>query len=229
MEEKVVEVKSVIQEFNLGSVNIPALQGIDFDVSSGEFVALVGPSGSGKSTLLNIIGGLCRSTAGEIWVQHVLLNKLNENQICLFRRNHIGFIFQSFHLLPNLSALENIEMPLIFFGISKKERRERAKEILQTVGLSDRMNHKPNELSGGQQQRVSIARALINNPGIVLADEPTGNLDSATGLDIMELMKKMNDERKMTFIVVTHDQEVADYAHRVVHLKDGRIVKEDRK
>jgi len=227
--DKVIEVRGVVQQFNLGKVLVPALRGVDLDVYAGEFVALVGASGSGKSTLLNIIGGLTPCTAGEVRVQNVLMNNLTENQICLFRRKHIGFIFQSFNLLPNLTALENVEMPLTFAGVAKKERRKRAERMLEIVGLSERMGHKPNELSGGQQQRVSIARALVNNPQIVLADEPTGNLDSATSLEIMELMKDMNEKLNMTFLVVTHDEEVAQYAHRVVHLKDGRVIKEERK
>ncbi len=224
---KVIELSQVHQQFNLGKVIVPALRGVDLDVSSGEFVALVGASGSGKSTLLNIIGGLCRSTSGMVKVQGVSLAELTENQLCLFRRKHIGFIFQSFNLISNLTALENVELPLIFSGISKAERRKRAEEILEVVGLTDRKKHKPNELSGGQQQRVSIARAMVQHPDILLADEPTGNLDSTTSREIMEFMKQMNEELKMTLVMVTHDREMAKYAHRVVHLKDGRIIKEE--
>jgi putative ABC transport system ATP-binding protein len=225
--DNIIKLRDVIHKFYLGKVVVPALMGIDLDIGLGEFLALVGPSGSGKSTLLNIIGGLCRCTSGEVFIRNCNINNLTENQICLFRRKHIGFIFQSYNLFSNLTAIENIEMPLTFAGLPKKDRQKKAEKMIDMVGLWDRMNHKPNELSGGQQQRVSIARALINNPDIILADEPTGNLDSVTGMDIMKLMKKMNQEFNTTFIVVTHNWEVANYAHRIVHLKDGRITKQE--
>ncbi len=207
--------------FKMGNTEVNILKGISLNVDAGEFVAIVGESGSGKSTLLNILGGLMACDNGEIIINDNHIEKLTENELALFRRNNLGFIFQTYNLLPQLSALENVEMPLIFSGISKNERRTRAKEMLERVGLADRMEHKPAELSGGQQQRVSIARALISNPKVILADEPTGNLDSKTSIEILNLLKELNQTYNMTFLVVTHSQVVYKYADKVVKMEDG--------
>jgi len=205
----------------MGNTEVNILKGISLNADAGEFVAIVGESGSGKSTLLNILGGLMACDNGEIIINDNHIEKLTENELALFRRNNLGFIFQTYNLLPQLSALENVEMPLIFSGISKNERRTRAKEMLERVGLADRMEHKPAELSGGQQQRVSIARALISNPKVILADEPTGNLDSKTSIEILNLLKELNQTYNMTFLVVTHSQVVYKYADKVVKMEDG--------
>lgn len=216
-----IQCKDVTKVFKMGNTNVNILKGISLNVDAGEFVAIVGESGSGKSTLLNILGGLMACDNGEIIINDNHIEKLTENELALFRRNNLGFIFQTYNLLPQLSALENVEMPLIFSGISKNERRTRAKEMLERVGLADRMAHKPAELSGGQQQRVSIARALINNPKVILADEPTGNLDSKTSIEILNLLKELNQTYNMTFLVVTHSQVVYKYADKIVKMEDG--------
>jgi len=216
-----IQCKDVTKVFKMGNAKVNILKGISLNVDAGEFVAIVGESGSGKSTLLNILGGLMACDNGEIIISDNHIEKLTENELALFRRNNLGFIFQTYNLLPQLSALENVEMPLIFSGISKNERRTRAKEMLERVGLADRMEHKPAELSGGQQQRVSIARALINNPKVILADEPTGNLDSKTSIEILNLLKELNQTYNMTFLVVTHSQVVYKYADKIVKMEDG--------
>lgn len=218
-----IETNNVIKNFKLGKLQVNILKGISLEVEKGEFVAIVGESGSGKSTLLNIIGGLMPPTSGNIKVKEKKIDGLTENQLALFRRDNIGFVFQSYNLLPQLTALENVERPLIFNGTPKKERKKIAMEMIKKVGLADRANHKPSELSGGQQQRVSIARALVNNPEIVLADEPTGNLDSKTSTEILKILKDLNKESKKTFIVVTHSGQVTDYADRVINMVDGLV------
>ncbi|WP_346939089.1 ABC transporter ATP-binding protein [uncultured Clostridium sp.] len=216
-----IQCKDVTKVFKMGNTEVNILKGISLNADAGEFVAIVGESGSGKSTLLNILGGLMACDNGEIIINDNHIEKLTENELALFRRNNLGFIFQTYNLLPQLSALENVEMPLIFSGISKNERRTRAKEMLERVGLADRMEHKPAELSGGQQQRVSIARALISNPKVILADEPTGNLDSKTSIEILNLLKELNQTYNMTFLVVTHSQVVYKYADKIVKMEDG--------
>lgn len=218
-----IETNNVIKNFKLGKLQVNILKGISLEVEKGEFVAIVGESGSGKSTLLNIIGGLMPPTSGNIKIKEKKIDGLTENQLALFRRDNIGFVFQSYNLLPQLTALENVERPLIFNGTPKKERKKIAMEMIKKVGLADRANHKPSELSGGQQQRVSIARALVNNPEIVLADEPTGNLDSKTSTEILKILKDLNKESKKTFIVVTHSGQVTDYADRVINMVDGLV------
>lgn len=220
---EVIRTENLRHSFNLGKLEVPVLFGIDLSVSDGEFIALCGSSGSGKSTLLNLIGGLVKPSSGKIICAGQDITEMNENQLSLFRRNTLGFIFQSYNLLPELTALENVELPLIFAEAVPAQRRELAMEALDLVGLSDRLDHRPNELSGGQQQRVSIARALVNRPQLVLADEPTGNLDSRTESEIMDLMQQMNADQGKTFVVVTHDQAVATRASRVIYLKDGVI------
>ena len=203
---KVVCCKDVKKNFKVGNEKVEILKGITLDIKEGEFVAIIGESGSGKSTFLNILGGLMPCECGEITINENRIDKLNENKLALFRRHNVGFIFQAYNLMPQLSAIENVEMPLIFSGVSKNKRRKRALDMLKKVGLEDRVNHKPSELSGGQQQRVSIARALMNNPKVILADEPTGNLDSKTSVEILELLKELNEKYKTTFVVVTHSK-----------------------
>lgn len=213
----------------MGKVLVPALRGISLEVAEGEFVAIFGPSGSGKSTLLHVLGGLDRPDEGEIFLDKISFSSLNENELAEVRLRKIGFVFQFFNLLPRLSALRNVELPLTLADVPEKESIEKARDILNLVGLEGRIDHGPSELSGGEQQRVAIARALINNPKIVLADEPTGNLDIKTGLEIVQLMKRLNREEGQTFVVVTHDREIAKTAHRILYLKDGLIQKAEKK
>jgi putative ABC transport system ATP-binding protein len=214
--------------YGSGDLQVPVLHGIDLTIEDGEFIAIMGPSGSGKSTLMNIIGFLDVPTSGSFELNGEEIREAKQKRLAKLRNEHIGFVFQQFYMLPRQNALKNTEEPLIYAGVSKKERRERAKEMLTKVGLEDRMKHLPNELSGGQKQRVAIARAMINNPTILLADEPTGALDSKTSEQIMELFVKLNKEGK-TVIVVTHEEEVASYANRVIILRDGVITEDRRK
>jgi len=222
-----VKITDLVQEFKMGEVLVSALRGVSFSIPKGHFVSIIGPSGSGKSTLLNLIGGLDKFKSGKIIVGDVDISTLNEKQLADYRKKKVGFVFQSYNLIPTLSALENVELPLIFAGAPKKKRDEKAKEALEAVGLSQRMEHKPTELSGGEQQRVSLARALINDPAIILADEPTGNLDTKTSHEILKLLKELNEKNHQTFIIVTHDPEVSQYADRVFHIRDGLIEKEE--
>jgi len=220
---RILEVREVKKSYRMGKVIVPALRGVSFDVDEGELLTIFGPSGSGKSTLLHLMGGLDRPDEGEILVDGSNLLKLSDDKLAKIRLVKIGFVFQFFNLLPRLTALRNMELPLAIAGLPEKETLERAKEMLKLVGLEARMNHKPSELSGGEQQRVAIARALINNPRIVLADEPTGNLDTKTGWEIVQLMKKLNEDKGQTFVVVTHDPHIAEAADRIIHIKDGLI------
>jgi putative ABC transport system ATP-binding protein len=210
--------------FEVGETAVAALRGIDLEVARGQFVALVGPSGSGKSTFLNLVGGLDRPTAGELWVDGVELSASKERALTEHRRRRVGFVFQGFNLLPRLTALENVAVPLLFVGVPERERLDRASELLDQVGLGDRLDHRPSQLSGGEQQRVAIARALIARPAIILADEPTGNLDSTTGGEIMALLGHLNREQGVTLLLVTHNSEAASFADRVIRLRDGRVV-----
>lgn len=210
--------------FAVGESTVEALQGIHLEVTKGQFVALVGPSGSGKSTFLNLVGGLDRPTTGELWVDGVELSVSKEKALTEHRRRRVGFVFQSFNLLPRLTALENVALPLMFAGVPDWERLARARELLAQVGLSDRLEHRPTQLSGGEQQRVAIARALVGQPAIILADEPTGNIDSATGQEIMGLLRHLNQEQGVTLLLVTHDLDAASFADRVIQLRDGQIV-----
>ena len=218
-----LEVRDVKKTYWMGKVLVPALRGVSFDVKEGEFLTIFGPSGSGKSTLLHLMGCLDRPDEGEIFIDETNVLKLSDDKLAELRLTKIGFVFQFFNLLPRMTALQNVELPLTIAGVSESEAEEKAKKMLRLVGLEARLNHKPFELSGGEQQRVAIARALINDPKIVLADEPTGNLDTKTGWEIVQLMKKLNEEKGQTFIVVTHDPQIAESAHRIVHLKDGLI------
>lgn len=221
--ETIIQCKDLVKVYTMGSEKVHALNGIDLEVKRGEFIALLGKSGSGKSTLLNMLAGLEKPTSGEVMINEHHLEKLSETKITNIRKKHVGFIFQSYNLLPTHTALENVMLPLVFNGMKKKKRVARAKEMLELVGLGDRIHHKPSEMSGGQQQRVSIARAFVNNPEIVFADEPTGNLDTNTTEEVMELMLRLIKENNQTFIMVTHDPETSEYANKVVHMKDGII------
>lgn len=211
----------------MGSEKIVALDNISLSIDKREFICLIGTSGSGKSTLLNMMAGLEKPTKGEVIINNHRLEKMNENQLAKFRQLNIGFVFQSYNLIPTLTALENVSLVLIFKGIPKAIREKAATKMLRNVGLGDRLHHKPSEMSGGQQQRVSIARAFVSNPRIVFADEPTGNLDTKTTFEVMDLITGMAKDFNQTLIIVTHDIEISDYAHRVVHLRDGNIEKID--
>jgi len=219
----ILEARDIEKTYQMGKVAVAALKGVTLSIEEGEFVAIFGPSGSGKSTLLHVLGGLDRPDKGSIYVDGANLSTLNDAKLAEVRLHKIGFVFQFFNLLPKLSALANVELPLTLADVSEKESMRKATEMLELVGLKDRINHRPTELSGGEQQRVAIARALINDPKIVLADEPTGNLDTTTGWDVVRLMKRLNEEKGQTFVVVTHDQSVAETADRMIQLKDGVV------
>jgi len=217
-----IEIKNLTKNYVMGELEVPALIDINLQIKKNEYVAIMGPSGSGKSTLMNILGCLDTPTEGKYIFNNLDVSELDDNALSAMRNKEIGFIFQNFNLLPRLNALQNVEMPLIYAGIKKGERKERALEALQRVGLQDRVHHKPGELSGGQRQRVAIARALVSKPGILLADEPTGALDSKTGEEIMALFLELHNEGN-TIILITHEQEIANHAHRTVFIKDGMI------
>jgi putative ABC transport system ATP-binding protein len=212
--------------YEMGSTQVHALQGVSFAIQRNEYVAIMGPSGSGKSTLMNLIGCLDTPTRGQYWLNGRLVSEMDDDELAHIRNKEIGFVFQTFNLLARATALHNVELPLIYSGVPAKERAERAKKALRMVELADRMNHKPNELSGGQRQRVAIARALVNEPAIILADEPTGNLDSQTGVEIMKLFDRLHEEGN-TIILVTHERDIAGYAHRVISIRDGKIASDE--
>jgi putative ABC transport system ATP-binding protein len=226
MSEWVVDARDIRKIYVMGDVEVHALRGLNLTISSGEVVAIMGPSGSGKSTLMNTLGCLDRPTSGEYYLDGESVAELSDDQLADIRNRKVGFVFQSFNLLPRATALANVELPLRYAGISAKERRERAIAALQSVGLGDRIHHRPNELSGGQQQRVAMARSLINNPAIIMADEPTGNLDSTSGDEIMRLLLDLNKDRGTTLIIVTHDPEIAELTQRIVMIHDGVVVEE---
>ena len=219
----IIKAIGIKKTYNPDKVPVHALRGVDLIIKKGEFTAIVGPSGSGKTTLLNAIGGLDRPDEGSIIVNDVNISELNDNQLINFRKDNIGFVFQSFNLLPRATALANVELPMRYAVLNGRNRKQVAKDALEAVGLADRITHRPNELSGGQMQRVAIARALVNNPAIIMADEPTGNLDSQSGDEIMALLKNLNKERGTTLIIVTHDPEIAALTNRVISIWDGRI------
>ena len=221
----IIKLENVWKIYTMGEIEVPALKGINLEVKRGEFLAVMGPSGSGKSTAMNMIGCLDVPTKGSIYLEEHDISKLSESDLAQIRGKKIGFIFQQFNLIPTLSALENVALPMIFQNMPKDERVKKATELLEMVGLGDRMNHKPNELSGGQQQRVAIARSLINDPEVILADEPTGNLDSESGHKVIDFLQDLHKKEKKTIVMVTHDGDVAKFAQRIEHLYDGKIVK----
>lgn len=220
-----IELKDIRKVYNLGKVELEVIKGISLKIEKGEYVAIVGPSGSGKSTLMNIIGLLDKPTSGNYLLDGLEVSTLNDMQLASLRNKNIGFVFQSFNLLSKLNALENVELPMIYAKIPPKERRQRALSALERVGLSDRIYHKPNELSGGQQQRVAIARAIVMNPSFLLADEPTGNLDTASSIEIMKIFHELN-KAGTTIIMVTHEQDIANHAKRIIRIRDGMIIED---
>jgi len=223
---KLIQIEQLKKTYHVGKVNVEALRGVSFEINTGEFVSIMGPSGSGKSTLMHIIGCLDYPTGGKYFLSGQDVSKLNDNQLALFRNQKIGFVFQQFNLLPKTTILRNVELPLTYNDTHSKNKKRLAAQALEEVGLGNRLNHRPNEISGGEKQRVAIARALVNRPSIILADEPTGNLDSKTGQDIMKMIDKLHDKGN-TIILVTHEAEIARYAQRVIHLKDGLIDRDE--
>jgi putative ABC transport system ATP-binding protein len=222
--ETVISLDKIVKNYHIGSITVEALRSVDIDIKRNEYVAIMGPSGSGKSTLMNLVGALDTPTSGEYILNGTDVSQMDDDRLAEIRNQEIGFIFQTFNLLPRYTALENVMLPLIYAGIPKSEREVKATKVLTEVGLSDRMDHKPNELSGGQRQRVAVARALVNTPSIILADEPTGNLDSKTSVDIMKLFGDIHNQGN-TIILVTHEESIARYAHRIIRLLDGEIDK----
>jgi len=225
---RVIEIRGIIRDFPLGNETVHVLKGIDLDIERGEYVAIMGPSGSGKSTLMNILGCLDTPTGGTYILNGQDVSKMTDDELAEIRNKEIGFVFQTFNLLPRTTALDNVALPMIYSGKSKADRVKRATKVLQDVGLADRMDHKPNQLSGGQRQRVAVGRALVNEPSIILADEPTGNLDSKTSLEIMQLFDDIHAAGN-TVILVTHEEDVASHAHRIIRLRDGIVESDEKK
>jgi len=222
-ENPVIVCNDITKDYRLGEVQIAALRGVNLTIQQGEFTSIMGPSGCGKTTLLNLIGALDNPTTGQIFVENQDLSTMSDRQLSRLRRDRIGFVFQSFNLLPVLSARENVALPMQIAGINKQIRNERAKELLERVGLGDRLEHRPDEMSGGEKQRVAIARAMVNRPAIILADEPTGNLDSETGCQILDLFQELHREENQTILTVTHDEDIAKVSSRIIMLRDGQI------
>lgn len=220
--EQIIKLKAITRDFPLGAQIVKVLKGIDLEIFRNEYVALMGPSGSGKSTLMNLLGCLDTPTSGHYWLNDNDVSQMTDNDLAEVRNREIGFVFQTFNLLPRSTALENVSLPLVYAGYSSKERKERAEEVLEQVGLADRMDHRPNQLSGGQRQRVAVARALVNKPSIILADEPTGNLDTKTSVEIMRLFDDIQTAGN-TVILVTHEEDIAQHARRIIRLRDGMI------
>ncbi|MEW6209029.1 MAG: ABC transporter ATP-binding protein [Acidobacteriota bacterium] len=226
--DTVIRTEELWKTYQMGAEEVHALRGVSFEIKRGEYVAIMGPSGSGKSTLMNLIGCLDTPTQGEYWLNGKLVSEMDDDELAYIRNKEIGFVFQTFNLLPRATALHNVELPLIYNGTPRSKRLEMARRALERVDLSNRMNHKPNELSGGQRQRVAIARALVNDPSIILADEPTGNLDSQTSAEIMNFFDHLQSQGH-TIILVTHEHDIAEHAHRVLHILDGRINRDERR
>lgn len=227
MSQPIIDIKGITRDFPLGNETVHVLKGINLVINKGEYVALMGPSGSGKSTLMNILGCLDTPTSGSYILNGKLVSEMHDDELAEIRNKEIGFVFQTFNLMPRTTALDNVALPMVYAGKSKEERNARATEVLTQVGLSDRMDHKPNQLSGGQRQRVAVARALVNKPSIILADEPTGNLDSKTSIEIMKLFGEIHANGN-TVILVTHEEDIAAHAHRIIRVKDGIIEKDER-
>ncbi|MBN1953723.1 MAG: ABC transporter ATP-binding protein [Anaerolineae bacterium] len=227
MEQAVIQIENITKVYQMGEVQVHALRGVSLSVRPGEILAIMGPSGSGKSTLMNVIGCLDQPTAGDYWLRGEEVGQLDDDQLADIRNRRIGFIFQTFNLLARTTALDNVALPLVYAGASRAERLRRAQEALELVGLGDRLHHTPNELSGGQQQRVAIARALVNRPSIILADEPTGNLDSRSGREVMSIIQRLNREQGITVVLVTHDPQIGQHTSRILHLYDGQILREE--
>lgn len=226
-ERPLIDIDDITKIYQMGAEEVRALNGVTLDVRHGEYIAIMGPSGSGKSTLMNVVGCLDTPTSGSYVLNGESVGEMTDDELAAIRNREIGFVFQTFNLLPRVNCMQNAELPLIYAGLSKAERRERATEALRNVGLGDRLDHKPNELSGGQRQRVAIARALVNHPSLILADEPTGNLDTETGTEIMRLFESLYRQGN-TLLVVTHEEDIAHHARRVIHLRDGRLVRDER-
>ncbi len=223
----IVEVENVSKIYKMGEVRVPALNGVKLRVKTGEFMTLMGPSGSGKTTLLHLIGALDRPTEGRVFIKGVEISRLDDDELAELRNQEIGFVFQFFNLIPRMTAMENVELPMAFAGVPLERRRKRAMVLLEKVGLRDRVNHRPTELSGGEQQRIAVARALVNDPSLILCDELTGNLDTKTGEEILKLLRELNKEQNQTFVLVTHDPGVARSTDRVAYMQDGTIIKEE--
>lgn len=227
MSQPIIELKGITRDFPMGKFTVKVLKGIDLVIEENEYVALMGPSGSGKSTLMNTLGCLDTPTSGEYKLNGTDVSHLSDNELAEIRNKNIGFVFQTFNLIPRQTALDNTALPLVYAGMSKPKRRERAAEVLNQVGLGDRMDHQPNQLSGGQRQRVAIARALVNKPSLILADEPTGNLDTKTSVEIMELFDEIHRQGN-TIVLVTHEEDIAQRAHRIIRLRDGKVESDER-
>jgi putative ABC transport system ATP-binding protein len=225
----IIRTIGLTREYTMGAETVRALRGVDLEIARNDYVAVMGPSGSGKSTLMNLIGCLDTPTAGQYWLNGIEVSQMSEDELARVRNREIGFVFQTFNLLPRATAQHNVELPLVYSGVSSKERKERAAEALRSVGLEDRATHKPNELSGGQRQRVAIARALVTRPSIILADEPTGNLDSQTSEEIMKVFTELHENQGQTIVMVTHEHDIAEHAARAVTLHDGLVSSDRRK
>ena len=227
MAKKIIELQNLVKTYKVGDTEVQALRGVSYSVEEGDFVAIMGPSGSGKSTLMNIIGCLDKPTSGKYTLEGEDVSTFDKNKLARVRNQKIGFVFQTFNLLSRTSALENVELPLLYSNVHTKQRHEMALKALESVGLKNRAHHKTNQLSGGEQQRIAIARALLNNPALILADEPTGNLDSKTSSEIMDIFTKLNVEKGITMVMVTHEMDIAAYARKRIHVRDGQIIRED--